>query len=364
MTGSNSASNLLILDSTLREGEQAASIILRKEQKIALAKELSEFGVNFIEISPIVSSEQKEIAKELNSMELNAEIISHLRARPQDIDIALECNSTWVALFLSTSEIHLQSKLKINKEIALERATKAINYAKDHGLKVRFTCEDSSRTDIEYLKKMCSAVSDAKVDRISITDTIGSLNPKRTRELIGEIKSITTTPLDAHLHNDLGLALANALSAYEAGVSCIHTTINGVGERIGIVKLAELVVALEYFYGEKVSVKKEMLTKLSEMFSNYSNSTLDPFSPIVGKNAFRHKGGTHLPAMIRNNQSYEVINPKSVGNKRSFVLGEYSGKGLMKYLSTNLGMDLTDEQIAREIVKIKQKKGDMFEFGE
>jgi isopropylmalate/homocitrate/citramalate synthase len=162
----------------------------------------------------------------------------------------------------------------------------------------------------------------------------------------------------------LGLALANSLAAYEAGATCIHTSINGVGERTGIVRLAELVVALELLYGEKLNVQKEMLTPLSRTFSEYTQTPQSPYMPIVGANAFRHKGGTHLSAVLRNKETYEIISPETVGNKRSFVLGEYSGRSMMKHLSDSLGMNLSEAQLEREMRKIKKKKGDLLEFGD
>ncbi|HLD59824.1 MAG TPA: hypothetical protein VI912_02445 [Candidatus Bilamarchaeaceae archaeon] len=355
---------MLILDTTLREGEQAASISLDVEQKLSLAQMLSDFGVNFIEISPIVSDEQFHVTKELNAAGLKPSIVSHLRAKKEDIDVALKCDSQWVALFLSSSAIQMETKLQITPDVAIKRARETISYAKDHGLKVRFTCEDSSRTDIEFLKEICKAAEEARVDRISLPDTVGGMIPSRMKNLVQEIGSAVSTPLDVHCHNDLGLALANSLAAYEAGATCVHTTINGVGERAGIVRLAELVVAAEVCYNLKLPVKREMLTKLSRVFSTYTNTTTDPFMPLVGVNAFRHKGGTHLSAVLKNEKTYELISPESVGNRRTFVLGEYSGKGIMKYLADNLGMELNEEQLARELRKIKQKKGDLVEFGQ
>jgi isopropylmalate/homocitrate/citramalate synthase len=356
--------SLLILDTTLREGEQVASVSLTQEQKLSLAYMLSDFGVDFIEISPLVSAAQQEVARQMNSAGIKPAVVSHVRAKEGDIDLALKCDSSWVGLFLSTSQIQLESKLRISEEEAVSRATGAISYAKEHGLKVRFTCEDASRTSPDFLKRMCAAAESAKADRISIPDTVGAMNPQGMGELIKEVRSAVSTPLDVHCHNDLGLALANSLAAFEAGATCIHTSINGVGERTGIVRLAELVIAAELLYGEKPRVKKEMLTSLSRTFSEYTNTPESPYMPIVGANAFRHKGGTHLSAVLRNEGTYEIIPPESVGNRRSFVLGEYSGRGMMKHLSDSLGMNLSEEQLEREMRKIKRKKGDLLEFGD
>lgn len=356
--------SLLILDSTLREGEQAASISFTAEQKLSIARMLSDFGVNFIEISPIVSEEQKQITKQLNQMGLRPAIVSHARALKEDIDIALDCDSEWVALFISSSQVQLQSKLRINEESALQKAQDTITYAKEHGLKVRFTCEDSTRTTLDSLKRFCRTVSDAKVDRIGITDTVGAMNPERMAGIVREIRDTVPTPLDVHCHNDLGLALANSLAAYMAGATCVHTSIDGIGERAGITRLAELVVAMEVCHNEKLDVRKDMLTVLSQTVADYASTQVYSFMPLVGRNAFRHKGGTHLSAVLRNSETYELIPPESVGNRRTLVLGEYSGRGMMRYLSESLGMNLSEEQMEREIQKIKRRHGDVLEFGD
>ncbi len=353
---------ILILDTTMREGEQAPNVSFSHEQRLALGRALSDFGADFIEISPIVSEEQKQTTKELAKLGLASEVVAQVRASRKDIDVVLETDARWTALFLSTSDIHIKDKLKTTRESVLEKITDAITYAKSHGLKLRFTCEDASRSDFDFLLKVCRTAEAAGADRLSIPDTVGVMTPRKMYELISAIRKEVRTPLDMHCHNDLGLALANSLAGIEAGATCVHASINGAGERCGITPLAEIVMALKVLECAELRVKTEMLCELSRMFSSFTGVITNPFSPVVGENAFKHKGGTHLAAVLQNNTSYEAFSPESVGNRRALVLGEYSGKNMMRFISEALGMDASEERLARAVKKLKTKGRDLFEF--
>ncbi|VVB58167.1 putative homocitrate synthase AksA [Candidatus Anstonella stagnisolia] len=355
---------VLILDSTLREGEQAPNVRFSHEQAVKIASELDSFGVDFIEVSPIVSERSMQITKSIIEMGLKSNPILHGRATKGDIDKLLSFSPNWVALYLSTSDVHLEHKLHMSREIAKQRAVETIEYAKSHGLKLRFTCEDASRTDAAYLAEMVKVATDAGADRISITDTVGALTPSLMFSLVqGVHTAVPKANLDVHCHNDLGLALANSLAGVEAGATCIHTCINGAGERAGIPKLAEVALALQVLYEQRGELKIEKLPELSKMFSSFTGLHSDVFSPVVGENVFRHKGGTHLGAVLRSEgKAYEAFSPESVGRKRRLVIGEYSGKNVLRYLSGELHLGLTEEQIERTISRLKEKEGDIFEF--
>ena len=356
------AQDILLLDSTLREGEQAPDVRLTNSQRLQMAQALDEFGVNFVEVSTLVSDEHRQLTRELAGMGLKANIVAHLRASTADIDVARQCDARWVALFLSTSDVHLESKLHMNREQALELVHETVSYAKQHGLKVRLTCEDAGRTGLDYLYDVCLAAEEAGVDRISVPDTIGTMTPARVGEMVRGVRERVKVPLDLHCHNDMGLALANALAGLEAGASCVHTTVNGVGERCGIVSLAEIVMALRVLYDVKLNVKIEKLVQLSQMLWAFTGIPTDEFKPVVGENAFRHKGGTHLAAVLKNSQTYEAFAPETVGNKRRLVLGGYSGKNVVKFLSETLGMELDEAGVQKAIRRLKEKNGDLFEF--
>jgi 2-isopropylmalate synthase len=276
---------------------------------------LDYFGVNFIEISPIVSKNHEESCKAMIQAGLSADIVAHLRALPRDIDVALRCDASWIAMYHSVSDIHLKYKLRVSREDAIRRSIEAIEYAKSHGLKLRFTLEDASRADPKFLEEMCIAVSDAGVDRISLPDTLGIMSPHGMSNLVKLVKKKVDVPIDMHCHNDMGLALANSLSGLEAGASIIHTSIDGLGERTGLTSLAEVAMALKIIYGIDLGVRMEMLKELSDLISNYTSVKTPLSKPLVGENSYKHKAGTHIAAIIRNPAAYELVPPQTVGTK-------------------------------------------------
>ena len=328
-----------ILDSTLREGEQHPGVSFTVKQRIQIAWMLDYFGVNQIEISPVISPDHEEATKTIIKAGLNAGIVAHCRALKSDIDIALRCDAKWIAMYLGISDVHLAAKLRITREQALERAVEAVDYMKAHGLKGRFTVEDASRTDPEYLKQICRAISDAGVDRISIPDTVGIMRPRGMYNLVKMIRDIVDTPLDVHCHNDIGLALSNALAGVDAGADQIHVTIDGVGERTGIPSLAETALALTLLYNSRNDFRLDMLKDLSRLLEQYTSMQTPESKPLVGESAFKHKAGTHLAAVLRNPAAYEIIEPRTVGNRRKIVFGELAGKNGTAFLLSLLGLE-------------------------
>ncbi|NOJ30280.1 MAG: 2-isopropylmalate synthase, partial [Nitrososphaeraceae archaeon] len=226
-----------ILDSTLREGEQHPGVSFSTKQRIQIAWMLDSFGVDQIEISPVVSQDHFEATKTILKQGLKADIVAHVRAIKSDVDVALRTDATWVATYMGVSDIHLKVKLKITKEEAKIRALEVIDYIKSHGLKSRFTVEDASRTEPSFLLEMCKEINQRGIERISIPDTVGIMRPQGMYNLVKMVYDNidrSKSSLDVHCHNDVGLALANALAGCEAGADQIHTTIDGFGERTGI----------------------------------------------------------------------------------------------------------------------------------
>ena len=352
-----------VLDSTLREGEQHPGVSFTNKQRIQIAWMLDYFGVDQIEISPVVSPDHKEATKTIIKQGLRADIVSHGRALTEDIDVSLACDAKWVAAYLGISDVHLKDKLRITKEQALERAVKTVSYAKEHGLKIRFTVEDGSRADPEFLITVCKAIQEAGVDRISLPDTVGIMRPIGMYNFVKSVRSVIDTPLDVHVHNDIGFALANAFSACEAGVDQIHTTIDGIGERTGIPSLAEVAVALPYLYKSPNDFRLDMLADLSRLIEQYT--TIRPYDskPIVGTSAYKHKAGTHLAAILKNPAAYEPIPPRVVGNHRTIVFGELAGKTGAGYLMSLLGIKQDSETAKKVAAGLKNlRMGDVLDI--
>ncbi len=352
-----------VLDSTLREGEQHPGVSFTNKQRIQIAWMLDYFGVDQIEISPIVSEDHRKATKTIIKQGLRADIVSHGRALKQDIDVSLDCDAQWCAAYLGVSDIHLKDKLRITKQEALRRAVETVEYAKSHGLKIRFTVEDGSRAEPEFLLEICREIESAGVDRISLPDTVGIMRPIGMYNFVRRVRDAINVPLDAHVHNDIGFALANAFAACDAGVDQIHTTIDGIGERTGIPSLAEVSVALTYLYKSPNDFRLDMLLDLSRLIESYTSIAPYDSKPIVGASAYKHKAGTHLAAILRNPAAYEPIPPRTVGNRRRIVFGELAGKTGAAYLMSLLGLDNDQEGAKAVAAGLKNlRMGDLVEI--
>src|ERR687886_885602 len=355
-----------ILDSTLREGEQHPGVSFTKKQRIQIAWLLDSFGVDQIEISPVVSQDHFEATKTIIKQGLKADILAHVRAIKSDVDVAISCDASWVATYMGISDIHLSAKLKITREEAKIRALEVADYIKSHGLKSRFTMEDASRTDPAFLIEMCKEMSIRGIKRISIPDTVGIMCPKGMYNLVKTVyENIdkSKSSLDVHCHNDLGLALANALAGCDAGADQIHTTIDGFGERTGIPALAETAVALTLIYKSSNNLRLHMLKDLSKTISEYTQMDVPESKPIVGDSAYKHKAGTHLAAILRNPSAYEILEPRIVGNRRKIVFGELAGKNGAAYLLSLLGLKTGTEEAETLAYGLKElRMGDILEL--
>jgi isopropylmalate/homocitrate/citramalate synthase len=362
----DNTNRIRILDSTLREGEQHPGVSFTKKQRIQVAWLLDSFGVDQIEISPIVSQDHFETTKTIIKQGLKADILAHVRAIKSDVDVAISCGASWVATYMGISDIHLSAKLKITREEAKIRALEVADYINAHGLKARFTMEDASRTDPEFLIQMCKEMNSRGIRRISIPDTVGIMRPTGMYNLVKTVyENIdkSKTSLDVHCHNDLGLALANALAGCDAGADQIHTTIDGFGERTGIPALAETAVALTLIYKSNNNLRLHMLKDLSKTISEYTQMDVPESKPIVGDSAYKHKAGTHLAAILRNPSAYEILEPRIVGNRRKIVFGELAGKNGANYLLSLLGLRTGQneaEVLARGLKELRM--GDILEL--
>ncbi len=358
---SSTPEDIEICDVTLRDGEQTPGVVFTREEKTTLARELDEIGVEIIEAGfPVVSAAEKDTVKEISGMGLNARTCCLSRALIADVDSAIDCNVDMVSIFVAMSDLHLKHKYhKSCKEIT-DCAFNTIEYAKDHGLSVRFAAEDATRTDISVLKKAFLTAEDYGVDYVSIADTIGILNPSTAYYLVSEIKKEIKTPVCIHCHNDLGLATANTLAAAEAGAKQLHTTVNGIGERAGNAALEEVLLSLMVQYGiEKYNTRN--IKKISDLVQEYSNVQVAANKAIVGKNAFSHESGIHVMAILEDPRTYELFSPEIVGGKRNLIAGKHTGMKALKGIVKDMGYSLEEEELNLLIERVKNcteaKKG-------
>jgi 2-isopropylmalate synthase len=315
-----------IFDTTLRDGEQTPGVSITPTQKLDIAIKLDELGVDVIEAGfPVVSEGEIVGIKNIMRQNLRSDVCVLARTVKSDLDVAIDCGVNYVHTFIATSEIHMAYKLKMSKEQVLEKAVWAVQYAKDHGMRVEFSAEDATRSDRQFLLKVLKAVSDAHVDRIDIPDTVGYATPTYIQTLVKDVIAEANVPVSVHCHDDFGLAVANSISGILAGASCAHVTINGLGERAGNASLEELVMALQCLYGKQHNIKTKLLFEVSKYVSNAMGVIVQPNKAIIGENAFGHESGIHTHGIISNPMTYEPISPELVGRRRWLQAGKHAG---------------------------------------
>jgi len=339
----------------LRDGEQTPGISITPGQKVQIAVKLDELGVDAIEAGfPIVSLGEMEAIKTITKIGLNAEVYGLARAVQTDIDAAINCDLKYVHIFIATSDIHMQYKLKMNQEQVREKAVWAVDYAKKHGMQVEFSAEDATRSDRKFVREIFKAVAAAGADRLDIPDTVGYATPQYISQLVKDVVEATiNVPVSMHCHDDFGLAVANTISGINAGASSAHVTINGLGERAGNASLEEFVMALQCLYNRRHNIKTELLYETSKFISNVMGIIVQPNKAIIGENAFGHESGIHTHGIINNPLTYEPISPELVGRKRWLQAGKHAGAHGIKAMLEDFGIEPTNEQL-HEIVE-KQK---------
>jgi len=344
-----------ILDTTLRDGEQTPNVALSSDDKLKIAQALDELGADIIEAGfPINSEGEAEAVKRIANAGLKSEICALCRATESDIDAALACDVDSVHIFLATSKTHLEKKLKITQEEAVEKARASVRYAKDHGLVVEFSAEDGTRTELEFLHKIHKVVEDAGVDRIDIPDTVGVMTPPAMTQFVAEIKKNTRVPLAVHCHDDFGLSVANSLAGVLGGAEEVHCTINGLGERAGNAALEEVVMGLQAFYGIKTRINTRKMAFVSRLVSQLTAIAVPPNKAIVGENAFSHESGIHVHGVLSECSTYEPMRPELVGKERTFVVGKHSGIHAVQNKLKEYGLELQHDQMKEVVTRVKK----------
>ncbi len=346
-----------IFDTTLRDGEQVPGCKLNKNQKIFFAKQLNNLGVDIIEAGfPVSSPGDFESVNEI-SKQIQGPIICGLsRAVKKDIDIAAEAlkpaKRKRIHTGIGTSDTHIKYKFNSTREKIIERGVSAVKYAKKYIHDVEFYAEDAGRTDNIFLAKVCEAMINAGATVLNIPDTTGYCLPEeygnKIKFLVENVPSIHKATISCHCHNDLGLATANSISGVVNGARQIECTINGIGERAGNTSLEEVVMIMKQHrtLGFKTDINSELLSKTSMMVSESMGMIVQANKAIVGSNAFSHSSGIHQDGVIKNRETYEIINPKDVGvDTSSIVLTARSGRAALAYRVKSIGVDLSKDQL-------------------
>lgn len=351
---------IYVFDTTLRDGEQVPGAKLNRRQKLEIAEQLARLGVDVIEAGFPCSSPDDLKAVQTVAEQVKGPIIAGLaRAVPADIDIAWEAvkkaERPRIHVFLGSSDIHLQKKLRRDRDSALQQAVDAVKYAKKYCDDVEYSTEDASRSDFDYLCRVIEACIQAGATVINVPDTVGYAIPEQYGELIRNLRervpALDKVILSVHCHNDLGLAVANSLAAIRNGAQQVECTINGVGERAGNASLEEIVMALrtrQSFYDAHTDIVTTEIFRTSRMVSRLMNIPVQPNKAIVGANAFAHSSGIHQDGILKDRSTYEIIRPEDVGVKaHSLVLTARSGRAALRHRLKELGYNLTEEQFER-----------------
>ncbi len=358
-----------ILDSTLREGEQTPGVYFSPETKLAIAQFLDQIGVDIIEVgNPAVNSEIASSVTRIVNAGLKAKIGAHSLCRINDVKKALDCGVDFLGVFFSVSQKRLEQDYNISLGSAIEKIVEAIAYAKTQkdDLLIRYTPEDTIRSPIENVIEAASAAVRAGANIISIADTTGYATPFQTNRSIyyyvkvlkSELAKLKLFPkIEVHCHNDRGLALANALDAHRAGVDIVDVSVMGLGERAGIVDLAELLINLTDIFEGKSYWNLRCLQELYNLVSEHSYISIPPHHPVIGKNAFTHYAGVHVKAVAKNEELYQSLNPEVLGMKSSFALGMQSGMIAVELALKQIGRgELTEDKhlVATILNEIKE----------
>ena len=352
-----SNNNIQIFDTTLRDGEQVPGCKLNTEQKVIIAKQLDILGVDVIEAGfPVSSPGDFKSVEAISKIVKNATVCGLTRSVKNDIKVAAEALKHAVKprihTGIGTSESHIVHKFKTTKEDILERAYEAVKYAKSFVEDVEFYAEDAGRTDNEYLARVCEAAIKAGATVLNIPDTTGYCLPSeygaKIKYLKENVKGIEKAILSCHCHNDLGLATANSIEGVINGARQIECTINGIGERAGNTALEEVVMVLKQHPYLKLdtNINTSMLYGMSQLVSDSMGIYTQPNKAIVGANAFAHSSGIHQDGVIKNRETYEIIDPKDVGvTESAIVLTARSGRAALAYRAKNVGYELTKLQL-------------------
>jgi len=352
-----SKNQVQIFDTTLRDGEQVPGCKLNTEQKLIIAERLDLLGVDVIEAGfPISSPGDFKSVVEISKIVKNATVCGLTRANKKDIDAAAQAlkyaAKPRIHTGIGTSASHIKYKFNSTPEKIIERAKEAVRYAKTFVEDIEFYAEDAGRTDNEFLARVCEEVIKSGATVLNIPDTTGYCLPEeygaKMQYLRENVKGIENVTLSCHCHNDLGLATANSIAGVQNGARQIECTINGIGERAGNTALEEVVMILKQhpYLNLDTNINTKMLYSTSQLVKHHMGLIVQPNKAVIGENAFAHSSGIHQDGVIKNRETYEIMNPEDVGvNESSIVLTARSGRAALAYRAKNLGYELTKIQL-------------------
>lgn len=346
--------DIILEDTTLRDGEQAAGVAFSKASKLAIHDYLVATGVRWIEAGiPAMGDEELDTLRTMIARGSDATLVAWNRGVKEEVALSLDIGFKAVHIGLPTSNVHLKDSIGQDRHWLLEQAKNLIKYAKDRGAFVSISAEDVGRTEIPFLQEYACIVTEAGADRLRLSDTIGILTPEAYAERVQSVVKVSSIDVQCHTHNDFGLAVANTLAGLNAGARYFHVTVNAIGERAGMPDLAQTTLALKQLYSKDLGIVTSRLRQLSEIVAQASKQKITPWQPIVGDNVFAHESGIHAKGMLKNNKTFEPFSPEEVGGERKYILGKHSGRAILNHLLQEQGVTVDETQLGHCLRQVR-----------
>jgi homocitrate synthase NifV len=351
---SASTRKIVIDDTTLRDGEQSAGVAFTAEEKITIARELAAAGVPELEIGiPAMGSEECEVMRAIVAEKLPAHLLAWCRLNDVDLAAALTTGVPMVDLCVPASEQHIQKKLQRDRGWVLREVSRLVGKAAHAGLEVCIGCEDASRADIDFLKRIGATAQQAGARRLRFADTLGVMEPFAVIRTVRELRAALDLEIEIHAHDDYGLATANTLAAVAGGATHINTTVNGLGERAGNAALEECVLALQHLYDIDTGIDTLRIPALSALVERASGRHVAWQKSVVGAGVFTHEAGIHVDGLLKDVRNYQGLDPVVIGRKHAMVLGKHSGTALLRSTYGELGIEPSADELEILLARLR-----------